>query len=241
MKITNCIWEKSNLDKRVAEISFEVNDSIDREMMRDLEKEYEYIVVKLKPCNFTQYKTIQNLGYSFTECQITVKKESLFFVPPPYLLNIYKSITCISVDEDDTLNSLLGSMTEAMFITDRISLDPVFGRGYSLRRYRNWIYQEFCRGSSIFKIVYQEKEIGFILYRMDEGCMSVLLWGLFEPYQRKGLGAIVPLSAYWLVDQLRNISSIETKISSNNKGIISKLCQLGFNFTDFEYVFVKHN
>lgn len=66
IKITNCIWEKSDLDKRVAEISFEVNDSIDRETMRDLEKEYEYIVVKLKPC----------LGFNFTDFEYVFVKHN---------------------------------------------------------------------------------------------------------------------------------------------------------------------
>ena len=41
MKVTNCTWEKLNLDKKVAEISFEVSDLIDKELMRDLEKKYE--------------------------------------------------------------------------------------------------------------------------------------------------------------------------------------------------------
>lgn len=168
-------------------------------------------------------------------------KERGDFTPPSSLLNIYKSTTCMPVREDNSLKILLDSMTEGMFITDRIYLDPVFGGEYSLRRYRNWIYQEYCRGSRVCHIIYQEQKIGFVLYRIDEGCMHVLLWGLFEPFQRKGIGVIVPLSTYWIWENIEKFISLETKVSSNNKGIISKLCQLGFNFSDMEYVFIKHN
>lgn len=81
------------------------------------------MVVKLKPCNYIQYKAIQSLGYSFAECQITLKKDMNFL---PLLLNIYKSILCAFVKDANSLEKLLDSMTEGMFITDRIYLDPVF-------------------------------------------------------------------------------------------------------------------
>ncbi len=246
MKLTNCTWEKTNLDKRVAEISFDGADVIDLESMRQLEKEYDYLVAKVQPCSYVQYRTLQELGYYFVESQITVRNQApmsvknINFIVPSQSLNTYMSIECKRANSNESIERLLANMTVGMFTTDRIYLDPAFGKEYSLRRYRNWIYQEYCRGSNIYNIIYQGEEIGFIIYRVENDCIHVLLWGLFESHQRKGLGSIVPLSAYWIGENVETFTNLETKVSSNNKGIILKLCQLGFDLSEMEYVFVKH-
>jgi len=117
-------------------------------------------------------------------------------------------------------------MTEDMFVTDRIYLDDKFERGKGLNRYRNWTRNEFKKGTNLYTIEYEGNSVGFVLFRIGDAEMTVLLWGLYEKYQHKGLGDLVPLTVYWFNENVSRLKSFTTKVSSNNKGIISKTSNL---------------
>lgn len=237
MKIVNCIWELANLNKRVAEISMDREEIIEGMELRVLEKDYDYLVVKLQSCNFNQYKAISEAGFSFIESQITITKD---FKTPHSITDIYKSLSLQKVIKKEDLEYVLFSMTSDMFTTDRIYLDSQFAKESSLLRYRNWTRSEFERGASLYHICYNKQNVGFILFRFENCSMDVLLWGLYEQFQHRGLGDLIPLSVFYYNDQVAPINRFTTKVSSNNKGIISKLNNWNFHFSNFEYVFVKH-
>lgn|SRR5574344_4026 len=246
MKIIECPWELSNLDRRVVEIFIDNNESIDKHALSIVEKSCDYLVVKLQPCNTKQYIDLASMGYNFIENQITVEKDieetedrnKLFSNND--CLDLFESIRCVRVTNQDELKNILNNMTVDQFVTDRIYLDNEFGKEYSVRRYKNWIQSEFDQGTNLFSIIFKNQDVGFVLCTIKDSHMRILLWGLYERFQHRGLGDIVPLSAYCINDNIEKINSLETKISSNNKGIISKLNKFNYRFSHFEYVFVKH-
>ncbi len=240
MIITNCTWELHNLDCRALEIGLEGWESIDEQDLNRIEEDYDYIVVKVKPLHFRLHQTLSASGHIFIENQITVRhdfgenKED--FPAERTLLNA----TYRKMDKKNDLERILEKMSPEMFTTDRIYLDPNFGKHYSLRRYRNWMRQEFARGTQLYNIVRQGEEIGFVLFSLSNNNMNILLWGLFEPFQHKGLGDCVPMFPFWYHKNVMPLRKIETKVSSNNKGILVKLEHWGYQIAASEYVFVKH-
>lgn len=243
MRIVNCTWEFFNLDKRVVEISFDTDENVEMDYMQSFEQEYDYIVVKTQVCNPGLYRTLANLGYYFIENQISVTKTSFNISQSENskkYFDLLASMSLIKVSSNVSLQKVLTSMTESMFITDRIYLDEVFGAQYSIRRYRNWTQSEYEKGTLLYEIQLINDKIGFILFKLKEGVMDVLLWGLYESYQKKGLGDVIPLAVYYIDMKIEKLKEFQTKVSSNNRGIIGKLNNLGFRFSHFEYVFVKH-
>ena len=235
MNVINCSWELANLDRRVVELSLYNHEIIDKEAFSKLECDYDYIVVKTQTNELVQYKDLSAMGYSFVESQITVRKdfenlENKSDFISSNVKDLYESMKCIRVTNEKDLNHVLVSMTKGMFVTDRIYLDDSFEKRYSLQRYRNWTRTEFFRGTQLYNIIYGGVDVGFLLFKLFDARMNVLLWGLYEQFQHHGFGNLVPLSVYYINDKIEHFKSFETKVSSNNKGIIDKLNHLGFIF-----------
>lgn len=241
MKVINCTWELANLGKKVAEIAILKDEVLDIDYLKQLESDYQYLVVKTQPCCPKQYKILADAGYVFIENQISVAK---FTFDSDKLEDKYRNqIACIKLEKIGSYNQLkvlLEKMTENMFTTDRIYLDEHFGPQLSLNRYKNWTKTEFEKGTCLSEIIFDGQKVGFILYKLEEAHMTVLLWGLYESFQGKGIGDIIPLVVYFYHNKIGRLKEFHTKVSSNNKGIISKLNNLGYSFVHFEYVFIKH-
>ncbi len=242
MQIINCSWEFNNLGCRVAEVSLERNEVIDKEAFRILESDYDYIVTKIPASMVNAYYNISQLGYYFVETQISLaKKYKDFTIEKNFVKNMLNRIDVKKVENKDDIERVLGLMTPNMFNTDRIYLDPYFGPEYSLKRYRNWTRSEFELGTPIYKVFYDGQEVAFIFYKMDErDFLHGLLGGLFESYQNMGIGAVLLLVTYWLKEHGNKFITYKTKVSSNNLSVIQMYNFMHFEQTDFEYVFVKH-
>ena len=102
-------------------------------------------------------------------------------------------------------------MTKGMFVTDRIYLDDSFEKRYSLQRYRNWTRTEFFRGTQLYNIIYGGVDVGFLLFKLFDARMNVLLWGLYEQFQHHGLVSLILISiSYPLVQN--NIIGIRNSV-----------------------------
>jgi len=237
MKITNCTWELNNLGCKVAEVDCTSDAAIDPLALEAVEKEFDYVVVKvpmLKPqINFS----LSKMQYTCIEAQLSIKAKICDLNEQRWLLENLGQVQTELINNEAELSDLLSLMTESMFTTDRIYLDPNFGPTYSLNRYRNWISSEFSRGTKLYKIIHDGVWVGFFLPKEKDGVMDGLLGGLFAQYQGEGLGIVLPLLPI-LIDG--DIKKYETKISSNNFPVIQVYNQCGYRFGNVEYVFVKH-
>ena len=237
MKITNCTWELNNLGCKVAEIDCTKDAVIDSSKVDEIEQIYDYVVVKvpiLKPQLNLFWSQRQ---YMCIEAQLSIKVKLEELKNQMGLLENLGSLHTLLVDSVKDLAILQTKMTELMFTTDRIYLDPSFGPTYSLNRYRNWISNEYHRGTKIYKILNDEKWVGFFMPKENDGTMDGLLGGLFSDFQGEGLGIVLPFMPL-LVNS--NARKYETKISLNNFPVIQVYNQCGYRFTNIEYVFVKH-
>ena len=240
MELINCTWELANLDCRVAELSVQSYDDFNPSMLDKAEKDFDYLVVKADSKDFRLYEALGRLGYQFVEAQFSVQKNIRKFDVSSdklvqYHLRYFQLEPVVSLD---TLNEALLSMTPDMYSTDRIYLDPCFGPGYSLRRYRNWSMTEFQNGSPCFRMMYCGKCAGLAVLKKEGEVLYGLLAGFYEEYQKMGLGILIPTLPLVLKDS--QCWLYKTNISSNNLPVIQMYFHHNYNITKIRYVFTKH-
>jgi hypothetical protein len=235
MKTINCYWELANLDCRVAEVSIETGDSFSEEILFDLEKNYDYIVLKFAVADYNHYLWATKHQYAFIETQLSLQKRMKDWHLSPADSRLLKNFSIMDVNDLSGLNKVLDKIDENMFTTDRIYLDPVFGPKYSTRRYKNWIRSAFERGASLQKFLFRNKEIGFGIARIEDNVMYGILGGL---YSGMGLGIIAP--TYPLLYEKKDFEWFRPKISMNNTPVLRLYNHFNFEITNVEYVFVKH-
>lgn len=240
MKITDCFWERANLNRDVVEIVVWKSDSIADLDFDVLEKKYNYIVIKTETNDAEKYCQLQSLGYVFIESQLSISKRiNQFDMNDRLIKRMIKYSSIKMVTDEMELDKLLALMTEEMFTTDRIYIDKNFGPQWSLNRYRNWIKTEYERKTNLCWMIFNGEKVGFRLYKVVDGVYHGLLGGIFEEYQGKGLGMLTSLGGYLCSQNDSNIKKIETKISSNNMEVLKLYNYLDFRIDNIHNVFVK--
>lgn len=245
MKITNCFWELQNLGESVAEISIEHEDFFDASKIENVNKEFQYVVVKV-PMNKVNFNEgLAKMGFFMIETQIYISKRfNHFNFSDPLIKQIYDHVRLEEVNTQEGMDEILSQITPDMFSTDRIYLDSYFPHEASSRRYINWIRTEFQReDSALAKYFYDEKNVGFTLIRQKgNGIIQGFLGGIYEKYQDRGLGMITAsLKFIAAKKEGKPFKILHTAISSNNIPMLQFYNYLGFKVDGMNYVFVKHN
>lgn len=241
MKIIDCYWEKDNINRNVVEIILEKSDSISSlDFVDDLEKKYDYLVIKVETNDADKYYKLQSLGYTFIESQFSIsKKIDQFDLDDKLIRRILKYSSVQMITSEYELNKLLSIITEDMFSTDRIYIDKNFGPQWSLNRYKNWIKTEYQRKTNLCWMIFNNEIVGFRLYKVVGGVYHGLLGGIFKEYQGLGIGLLTAFGGYLCALDNPEINKIETKISSNNTDVIKLYNYLNFRIDNIHNVFVK--
>ncbi|WP_018464799.1 hypothetical protein [Segatella paludivivens] len=243
MKITDCFWEKKNLDCSTVEVVLDKGENITLDDINYLETNFEYIVVKV-PVNQPETNILlSNKNFTFIECQFRLLKKIKSFDSNDYLIELLKSdLDFRIVDSQDDFNKLIASVTVNMFSTDRICIDPVFGPEIGTKRYINWMKDEFKNNTSIFIVASkQNNDIGFAMAKDDENNLDGLLGGIFHDFQEQGLGLLTPSFLFLAQDVLKKkYKNVVTSISSNNAPVVQLYNYLNYKIIKTTYVFVKH-
>ena len=242
MVISDCFWEIDNIGKKTVEIVIEEQDSFDSRRIFNSTLGYEYSVVKV-PMNKPRFNIgLSGMGYSCIEAQI-----NLFMSYHDFdfskVQNLLDDTDFDVVNNEQAFYSVISMISPGMFSTDRISIDPYFGEEIGYRRYINWITTEYKKGTAqLIRILYQGMHVGFMLVKLKNDAIQLLLNGLYKPYHKRGLGALTPASPMMFVR--KNSSDIlyeKTSISSNNIPVVKLYNKLHFQIESQMYVFVKHN
>jgi len=240
MKIIECPWELDNLDCRVAEINVDVNEMVDEVAITSLEKDHDYLVLKLEAGNMQQTIAATRMGYVLAETQLTVQmtKKDWNIEQNKITQMILSQSKVERIRTNADLDDLFSLITDHMFTTDRVYLDPNFGPTYSSRRYKNWTRTEFERGSLLYKHYFRGQYIGFSLSKLSDGVLHCLLAGTFEKFQKTGIGFWIPLIP--LLYQNVDYNKYTTCISANNYPVWQMYNAQHYTVSHFDYVFVKH-
>jgi len=238
MKTIDAVWEKRNLGVETVEFIVDYND--DESVLAEiLNAEKQYNVVKL-PVNKSELMALlQDNGYRFVECMLSIQHDlSEAKIAATKRLRMF-NLDYSLMDEPD-IDDLFQEMKKGMFSTDRIYNDPRFPKEAAAERYKNWINDEREKGAAIYKLLFRCSAVGFfIIKKLDGGISNPFLVGLYDGYQDKGFG--LSLAKNILCECLKQgARKVIGSVSSNNPAIIRLDEMLGYEIRDIEYVFVKH-
>ena len=243
MKVTDCYWEQANLGSKTAEIEIEQNDVFDCKTIADFEQQYEYVVIKV-PMKMAGFNFgLTRLGYTMAEVQCKLSKEYRDFDFEDRLIQrMMPHISFCKIEDNQSLCALVNKITPGMFSTDRISLDPYYGLETAAQRYKNWMNSAFSGGAAQFlSLKYDDNEVGFSMYKQEDGLVEMILGGIFEEFQSRGIGIMTPTRHLLYAKQTGEIiKKVSTTISSNNTPVWKIYNHFDFKIDNLFYVFVKH-
>lgn len=240
MKLINCTWEKENLDRDVCEIELNMSDVLSglSNTIREVEEQYNYIVIKSSINNFEMTKLLEEHGYNFIETQLSMKKRIKNLNFNDKAIRFITKLVKFTLVEDG-LDLFLDHIDNDMFNTDRIYIDNQFGNDRSKIRYCNWIRSEFNKNNKLYSIKFNDLDIGFILLKKQDNKIVVLLAGIFSKYKHLNLGLSIILGPLLLCKEMECVEVV-TKVSSNNLEVFKLYNYFNFEVTNFNYVFTKH-
>jgi hypothetical protein len=240
VEIVEAIWEKRNLNRKVVEVTIssdELSEFISSE--EEIESNNEYIVVKIPTGDLNLLFGLQARGYLFTEalirCRVNVKK----FAFNPFYQRIL-DVTSTGLTNQSEKKSVFEEIKGQMFVTDRVSLDPMFGAELGSSRYVGMLQDELTAGAQLYSINFRGELAGFyVLREKRSGEFVANLGGIFPRFQNVGLGVAMNIFEIQSVANLGG-SFVETTFSSNNRGALATHLELGYTLIEQKYVLTKH-
>lgn len=241
MNIIDCKWELKNINKKTVEITIDRGDDFDSDMLSQHTHNFEYAVVKV-PMNMPSFNIgLAEMGYICIETQMNVGISMADF-DFSKVAHLYNDTRYEIVENHQDYLSVISNIEPGMFSTDRVCIDTHFNGEIGCRRYINWLTTEYeSKKSQLVKVIYLDKHVGFMLIKLGNNTIDLLLNGLYKPYQGKGLGILTPASPMMFIK--KNSLPIEneiTSISSNNIPVVKLYNRLDFKLIQQTYVFVKH-
>jgi len=243
MEYIDCTWEFKNIGEKTVEILVLESDIFDEEELVNNISNYEYIVIKVPVCKMDFCVGLQKMGFTFIESQFHISKKYKDFDVNDRLVRVLATKAHFTnVEDEEDLKYVINSMNSNMFSTDRICLDKNLGPQLGLRRYRNWIISEFeSRKSQIINYNFNDKNIGFGMFRIDNRVLYGLLGGIYKKHQDCGLGLLTPIAGLLFCKEHNiRIEKMITSISSNNVPVMQLYNYLNFTINSIKYVYIKH-
>ena len=239
MKIIDAYWEKRNLGVNCVEVTMEEADNAEEFLKEVFKIKSDYIVVKIPSekayisfelCkeNFVFIEAMNHLVHNLNDYELSGRKKE-----------IYDNTQFIKMN-DNEIKVMLNRISEGLYNTDRVSLDPAFSIELASKRYVGWIKDELDRGAEAYKFVNNDCNVGFIIFKTKDSIeYEDILTGIYPEYQ--GMGYSVNMT-YKLVDEVkkRGGKRITTNTSCSNIPSLRSSLNNGYNYDSCNYIFVKH-
>ncbi|MDO5131354.1 MAG: hypothetical protein Q4D81_00035 [Eubacteriales bacterium] len=239
MKIKETPWEYRNLGV-ISSIEYYVS-AADR--LEDLDvvwnSEYVYQVLHIASANASALIKAQENGFRLIEMNIQLKR-SLDTIALPAVFKRYEKVLGHRYADKQEIQTIIDIVRQGdMFVTDKVALDPYFGKKQSGARYAHWSGDILNNGGITVLSTYKNKPIGFEIFTEEKGVCTNFIGGVFPDYMNKGLG-FAPLYVELLEQKNRGNKSVVTGVSSNNIPVLKLHELLGFKVEAMSYSLVKH-
>lgn len=138
------------------------------------------------------------------------------------------------------MEGILSSIDESLFVTDRVSLDPVLGTDLARKRYVNWMRDGFLSGEAIvIEALLKSRRIGFYYFtKGKDKTIHALLASIYKNSRRSGLGfSFLEAICKWLAET--GFTRVITRVSSNNLESLKMNLFTGFEVKEIYYILRK--
>ena len=198
-----------------------------------------YQVVKVPVGRIDIMNSLHHAEFIFVESSINVEHD-LNINNPEGLFARMVSACDYEKLETDEIDRVSSEIRSNMFKTDRVYLDPEFTREQAANRYVDWMMDEVSRGASVYEMRLENVGVGFFLFREDaERIGYSALAGLYPSSKSLGFGNVL-IYQVLVEGKKRHLRRINSHLSSNNLAILRNHIEQGFNVTNIQYVFVRH-
>ena len=244
MKIINADWEKRNIGVTCKEVILSTSDSITDlyDIISSFADLYNhYFVFKIPNCMPQHIQLLTECGYIFAETLFEVSLNVNEASVPSQIARIDSLIKYREILNADEFLSISKEIEKGIFSTDRIALNPNFGKTAASTRYNNWLNDEIANATKIYEINYQTSPIGFFaLKKLSEKEYDNFLAGMYLDHNNFGLGFSIITKPIEEVKK-RGGDLITTHISSNNLQVMRLYFKFGFLPKDIVYVMTKNS
>lgn len=240
MKIVDAVWEKRNLGTDVTEIQCEVGDTLE-DLQQTLQiSRTPYSVCKIPSTCVDLLRCAQNEGYHVVEMSIGMEGKTKEIELPVIYQRFMKDVEIVEANQEE-INYVLEKIEEGnIFQTDRISLDPCYGKKIAGIRYGNWVRDLLKRNARICLAKIKGSPIAFgINMDKENGISDAFLGGILDENKGRGFGFLALYANLAAAKKYKN-KKIVTNVSSNNHAIINLHIQYGFKISGMNYVLIKH-
>jgi hypothetical protein len=243
MQIVHAVWEKENLGVDAYEIFLSNQDTpetVAAEEKRLAAEGAEYIVLK-SPVNCAQLLFgLPKLGYSYVETVFKVEIHRKDYHMPDNITRFDRGLTVVERRLESERERVYDLIRRGVFVSDRVSLDPVFGVEKGGSRYAGWLRSILENGGFLYEVMKGEKAIGFfVIVRKDENTVDPVLMGMYDEQNDRGMGALLHKKTLdtCLTHECKRLTST---IVSNNAKVLHVYVNAGADITDTLYTYVKH-
>ncbi|WP_256759555.1 GNAT family N-acetyltransferase [Cohnella sp. WQ 127256] len=239
MNKRDAYWEKRNFDKKVLEIEIDANDSADCLVaLEDDYTTYDYIVAKVPKLRIDLVHGLEEAGFRFMEMQMemTVNLTNLTEQSRFTKANSER-IQFQTIDSMERLEDMLSNIDENLFVTDRVSLDPVLGSSLAHKRYMNWIRDGFLSGNAIIvEATLKSNKIGFYFFlKGKDKTIHAILASLYKNYRRMAIGVRYMKEVLtWTAEA--GFTKMNLLVSSNNFEALRAYSFVGFEMKEIYYI-----
>ena len=241
MEIIHAVWEQRNMGVDCVEITLSRGDNVTDELKESIRAaETEYTVVKIPSARADLSFMVQDLGFEYIECLVSLHRSTELPELPPMQVKLIENSDCVLMDSHDH-ERMLSEVRNDLFDTGRAYLDPHFTHEQANERYVGWIKDELERGTEFYKFRYKGEDAGFFALKQQRpGVLFPFLAGLY-PDGPKALGLGYPL-CYYEIAQARECGArtITGMVSTNNIASLAALTSYGYTVDGAVSVYVKH-
>lgn len=231
MDIIEAFWDQQITGLKTCEVLFKTGETYEDYLKKDLEREFQFIVVKIPVGNLKLVHKLEDAGYRYLENQLCLSFESEQIDSINLKWHrLFEGFGYKSVITQSEIASITEQVSLNMFEADRFSQDPLWRKDFSSQRYINWINNLFLMENvKIFIMVKNEKEVGFFAVKKEtDKINSCPIAGIYNHY--KFAGYIFVLVWYILdISRRMGMDKFITSISSNNKNLLSSFSK-AFNY-----------
>lgn len=239
MRIIDATWERRNLGVETVNFIIEATDELEslREAVAICKAPYQTLSIPSGKVDVLLHAA--ELGFQMIELNISLENK-MQNIQLPGIFNRYAPYLDYHEATTAEQNFILDKVNEGnIFVTDKIALDPIWGKEKAGYRYRCWSEQVISEGASVVVTTYKGKNAGFEIYIADKEkqIATNIIGGAFPEFP--GLG-FAPLYTELLHQKQNKIKKVHTAVSSNNLPVLKLHELLGFSVSNTTYILIKH-
>ncbi len=225
MKIIDAYWEKRNFGLKVAELIFDQGEEVDHAVIRQLERSNDYIVAKIPGDSIFLMHELEKKGYRFLEVQQVIYfLVSQLRTLDPLWIKRFDDYECIMITERSILDQICNKISKGLYLSGRISVDPVLDNRISDIRIINWLHDLYNKNETIiYSLMKKNIPVGyFVLEKLGKVHFNILQAGIFKEYQNKGLSYLILYNSLKVAEN-KKVKGIYASISTNNRKTLNSI------------------